>query len=115
MLSWLLPPVDLKCTYDSLYSNSRLGINVQSDSEDDKNNELEEKEGFQQVTMILGFGNCNQVLVNHDATCNLRATQAQEEAIQCEIFKCDALLDSNNSELETLRKKWLTKMKQSTK
>merc|ERR1719491_358434 len=61
--------------------------------------------------MDLGFGNSNQVLGNHATTSILRATQAQEEAIQSEISKYVALLDSNDTELEKLREKRLAKMK----
>lgn len=61
--------------------------------------------------MDLGFGNTNQVLGNQAANSILRATQAQEEAITSEISKYDALLDSNDTELEKLREKRLAQMK----
>lgn len=61
--------------------------------------------------MDLGFGNTNQALGNQAANSILRATQAQEEAITSEISKYDALLDSNDTELEKLREKRLQQMK----
>ena len=61
--------------------------------------------------MDLGFGSSNQILGNQAANSILRATQAQEEAIQSEIAKYDALLDSNDTELEKLRERRLQQMK----
>ena len=61
--------------------------------------------------MDLGFGSSNQILGNQAANSILRATQAQEEAIQSEISKYDALLDSNDTELEKLRERRLQQMK----
>jgi hypothetical protein len=64
------------------------------------------------LTMDLGFGNSNQILGEAVATNLLRSTVAQEQAIQSEISKYDALLDANDSELEKLREKRLQQMKQ---
>ncbi len=61
--------------------------------------------------MDLGFGSSNQVLGNQAANSILRATAAQEEAIQSEISKYDSLLDANDTELEKLREKRLAQMK----
>ena len=61
--------------------------------------------------MDLGFGSSNQILGNQAANSILRATQAQEEAIQSEISKYDALLDANDTELEKLRERRLQQMK----
>ena len=61
--------------------------------------------------MDLGFGSSNQVLGDLAATSVLRATKRQEEALQSEITKYDALLDANDSELEKLRERRLEQMK----
>ncbi|KAL3793663.1 hypothetical protein HJC23_010235 [Cyclotella cryptica] len=61
--------------------------------------------------MDLGFGDSNQIIGSAVATNLLRSTQAQEEAIQSEISKYDALLESHDSELEALREKRLSQMK----
>mmetsp|Transcript_30409 Transcript_30409/g.44706 ORF Transcript_30409/g.44706 Transcript_30409/m.44706 type:complete len:258 (-) Transcript_30409:56-829(-) len=61
--------------------------------------------------MDLGFGNTNQSVGNAAANTLLRATQAQEAAIASEISKYDALLESNDSELEKLRERRLAQMK----
>ena len=62
--------------------------------------------------MDLGFGNSNQVVGSATANAVLAATQAQEAAIQSEISKYDALLESNDTELEALRERRIAQMKQ---
>mmetsp|Transcript_21779 Transcript_21779/g.47395 ORF Transcript_21779/g.47395 Transcript_21779/m.47395 type:complete len:262 (-) Transcript_21779:319-1104(-) len=61
--------------------------------------------------MDLGFGNSNQVLGNQASASILATARAQEAAISSEISKYDALLDSNDGELEKLREKRLAAMK----
>jgi hypothetical protein len=62
--------------------------------------------------MDLGFGNKNQLLGDHAANMILRAAQAQENAIQSEIAKCDEILnDMNDADLEKLRERRLQSMK----
>ena len=61
--------------------------------------------------MDLGFGNTNQSVGNAAASSLLRATAAQEAAISSEISKYDALLESNDTELEKLRERRLAQMK----
>jgi hypothetical protein len=61
--------------------------------------------------MDLGFGSSNQQIGSSAAATILRATRAQEEAIQNEISKYDSLLDANDTELEALREKRLAQMK----
>jgi hypothetical protein len=61
--------------------------------------------------MDLGFGNTNQAIGNAAASTLLRATEAQEAAIASEISRYDALLESNDSELEKLRERRLAQMK----
>ncbi len=61
--------------------------------------------------MDLGFGNTNQAIGNTAATQILRATEAQEAAIASEISRYDALLESNDTDLEKLREKRLAQLK----
>mmetsp|Transcript_23638 Transcript_23638/g.47834 ORF Transcript_23638/g.47834 Transcript_23638/m.47834 type:complete len:261 (+) Transcript_23638:59-841(+) len=63
--------------------------------------------------MDLGFGNENQIIGDATASTILRATQAQEAALQSELSRYDALLESTDSELEALRERRLAQMKQS--
>ncbi|KAL7471373.1 hypothetical protein ACHAXS_011663, partial [Conticribra weissflogii] len=63
--------------------------------------------------MDLGFGNENQIIGDAAASTILRATQAQEAALQSELSRYDALLESTDSELEALRERRLAQMKQS--
>ena len=62
--------------------------------------------------MDLGFGSANQILGTAAASNILRATAAQESAIQDEISKCDAILhDATDTDLEKLRERRLAGMK----
>jgi hypothetical protein len=62
--------------------------------------------------MDLGFGSANQILGTAAASNILRATAAQESAIQDEISKCDSILhDATDTDLEKLREMRLASMK----
>ena len=67
--------------------------------------------GHGAAKMDLGFGSSNQAVGNNAASSILRATAAQEAAVNDEIKKYDALLDSTDGELEKLRERRLRQMK----
>jgi hypothetical protein len=60
--------------------------------------------------MDLGFGNSNQVVGGTAAKVILQTTKAQEQAVQQEIDRYDALLQDDDA-LEDLRAKRLHQMK----
>lgn len=62
------------------------------------------------LTMDLGFGNSNQVVGGTAAKVILQTTKAQEQAVQQEIDRYDALLQDDDA-LEDLRAKRLHQMK----
>jgi len=61
--------------------------------------------------MDLGFGSSNQIIGNAAANAVLQAHRVQEQAIDQEISKYDALLNANDDELEALRARRLKNMK----
>mmetsp|Transcript_22225 Transcript_22225/g.31209 ORF Transcript_22225/g.31209 Transcript_22225/m.31209 type:complete len:265 (+) Transcript_22225:206-1000(+) len=63
--------------------------------------------------MDLGFGNANQIVGDATAKAILNTARVQEAALQDEMAKYDALLESNQDELELLRERRLAQMKKS--
>eukprot|EP00521_Asterionellopsis_glacialis_P004238 CAMPEP_0195266548 /NCGR_PEP_ID=MMETSP0706-20130129/12074_1 /TAXON_ID=33640 /ORGANISM="Asterionellopsis glacialis, Strain CCMP134" /LENGTH=265 /DNA_ID=CAMNT_0040321157 /DNA_START=35 /DNA_END=832 /DNA_ORIENTATION=- len=61
--------------------------------------------------MDLGFGNSNQVVGDATAKALLQSTRVQEAAVQAEMEKYDALLESSQDELEILRERRLAQLK----